>query len=91
MDKHVPENRPWGMRVPTSKNQLLLRCPLCKRERMVTRQIGDYPEAVRMEIQCDRCNTGDFDEVMYYDAGGKHITRDTSEAAPPAETKAEHR
>ncbi len=43
----------------------------------------DYPEAVRLEVRCDKCDNGDFSETMYYDAAGKHITRDP---ALPANT-----
>lgn len=61
--------------------QLLLRCPKCRRETMVDRAPTDYPEAVRIEVACDRCNAGDFAEVMQFDAAGRHITRDPDERA----------
>jgi hypothetical protein len=29
-----------------------------------------------MEIICPKCDDGDFHEPFYYDARGRHITRD---------------
>lgn len=58
---------------------LLLRCPKCRKEMQVDRMPHDYPEAVRLEIACEDCNHGDFDESCYFDAAGKHITRDPQE------------
>lgn len=55
---------------------ILLRCPKCRRSKRVPRCDHDYPEAVAVEIQCDRCNPGDFDEPHYFDAAGKSIVRD---------------
>ena len=60
------------------RTHILLRCPDCKREIEVKRDEHDYPEAVRVEVRCDKCDDGDFAEVMHYDADGKHITRDPS-------------
>lgn len=64
-----------GQAEPTV-GRLLLRCPRCKREMMVDREPTDYPEAVRAEVTCDRCDDGDFAEMMQFDAQGRHITRD---------------
>jgi len=58
------------------KSYIQLRCPKCKRKLTVKREPEDYPEAVRLEVTCPRCNGGDFAETMYFDASGKHITRD---------------
>lgn len=60
------------------ETHILLRCPYCKREMEAERADTDYPEAVRLEVRCDNCDDGGFDETMYYDAAGKHITRDPS-------------
>lgn len=60
------------------ETHILLRCPYCKREMEAERADTDYQEAVRMEVRCDKCDNGDFAETMYYDAAGKHITRDPS-------------
>ena len=46
---------------------------------MVAREPTDYPEAVRAEVACDLCAAGDFDEMMQFDASGRHITRDPDE------------
>jgi hypothetical protein len=59
---------------------LLLRCPKCRKEMEVERQAHDYPEAVRLELACEECNGGDFEESCYFDADGKHITRDPEAA-----------
>lgn len=58
---------------------ITLRCRKCLREMQVDRQPIDYPEAVRLELTCYRCDKGDFDESVYFDAQGKHIIRDPSE------------
>jgi hypothetical protein len=65
-------------------NTILLRCPKCNREMQVARDYTDYPEAVRVEVTCDRCDDGDFSELMHFDADGNHITRDPDIAATPA-------
>ena len=62
-------------------NTILLRCPKCKREMQVQRDETDYPEAVRAEVWCDRCDDGDFHELSHYDADGNHIVRDPKIAA----------
>ena len=67
-------------------HNILFRCPKCHREKWIQRAKADYPEAARLEIQCANCNHGDFDEPMYYDVNGKHITRDPS--VPPTPTDA---
>jgi len=56
----------------------VLRCPKCGKQKTTKRQPEDYPEAVRMEIVCPKCDDGDFHEPFYYDADGTHITRDPS-------------
>jgi hypothetical protein len=61
---------------------ILLRCTKCPREMQVSRQETDYPEAVRVETCCDRCDDGDFHETFQYDAEGNHITRDPRELLP---------
>lgn len=61
---------------------LTLRCPKCRKEISTERQDYDYPEAVRMEIICPKCDDGDFHEPFYFDANGKHITRDPEGSHP---------
>ncbi len=58
---------------------ITLRCPACCRTISVNRVATDYPEAVRVEVKCDICYDGD-DEVMQFDAAGRHITRDPTAA-----------
>lgn len=64
------------------ETQIELRCPRGARSLSVARDEYDYPEAVRVEVVCDKCDDGDFAEVMHYDADGNHITRDPSQPAP---------
>ncbi len=63
-----------------------LRCPKCDRCLTVERAPYDYPEAKRMDIICWECDDGDFHEAMYYDAKGKHITRDPDEVITEPQT-----
>src|SRR5574337_781965 len=69
-------------RMPAAKSSggagcwLELRCPKCGKRKSTERRPEDYPEAVRMEIICPKCDDGDFHEPFYYDASGRHITRD---------------
>ena len=65
--------------VDVNVGRLLLRCPKCGRSQATDRQENDYPEAVRLEIVCPKCDDGDFHEPFYYDAQGKHIYRDPEE------------
>lgn len=57
-------------------NTIILRCTVCKREQNTERLDVDYPEAVMVQIVCPDCDIGNFSEVFYYDAEGKHIIRD---------------
>jgi len=41
-------------------------------------------EAIRIEVTCPDCDTGDFSEMMQFDEDGRHITRDPDET-PNAE------
>lgn len=69
------ELRPRAAPEPPS-GRMPLRCPKCDRATTVARHRWDYPEAVRMELLCPSCSNGDFAEPFYFDAAGKHITRD---------------
>jgi hypothetical protein len=52
-----------------------LRCPHCRREKMVRREDHDLPGTARIETQCDKCgNGGDRPEVLYFDAAGKQLS-----------------
>lgn len=65
-----------------TKDQILMRCPACPAQRMVSRVPYDYPEAVVIEVHCDRHNSADAEASIpkYFDAAGNHITRDPEAA-----------
>lgn len=67
--------------------KITMRCPKCGRCESVERATFDYPEAVRLEFPCPRCDDGERFEIHYYDAAGQHITRDPT--APMAEPRFE--
>lgn len=50
--------------------------------RLVARGPFDYPEAVRLELLCDECGDGGFDEPFYFDRNGEHIVRDIEDPTP---------
>lgn len=77
----MPEDTGGNVRLNEGLGVIELRCPKCKRTMMAERQPEDYPEAARIEVTCDRCDDGDFSETMYFDAAGKHITRDPNDDA----------
>lgn len=56
--------------------KIVIRCPKCGRTGSTPRVASDYPETVSIEVMCDACNHGDFDEQKSFDAAGNHITRD---------------
>ena len=64
------------------EEQITLRCRVCKQTRRVKRLSFDYPEAVVIETLCDTHHPGDRVEEFYFDANGKHITRDPEEPCP---------
>lgn len=53
--------------------QITLRCPECNRTKEVRKDSTDLKNAAVVEIQCDKCNRGDFSEVFYYDAEGRQL------------------
>ena len=67
-------HNPWSM--DDRHGLILLRCPLCCREKHICRSTYDYPEAVALEIVCPDCDDGDFHEPRYYDAEGACVIRD---------------
>lgn len=58
------------------KNQIHLECPKCGKNVMTERADYDPPNAVRMEMKCEDCNHGDFEEIHYFDADGKWCNAD---------------
>lgn len=59
---------------------ITLRCPKCRRTKSAKRDSSDPPGTVTVEIQCPKCNPGDFDSPAYFDARGKELFY-TEEAA----------
>lgn len=54
---------------------IVLECPGCKRRVSVARCLYDPPQATKLSLVCNQCDSGgDFSEEMYFDAAGKHIT-----------------
>lgn len=63
-------------------DRIPLLCPECGMARLVARGPFDYPEAVRLELLCDECGDGGFDEPFYFDRNGEHIVRDIEDPTP---------
>lgn len=59
------------------EDTIILECTKCESvlSTMRDKQL-DPPEAVKMVGICPDCDSGDFDEPMYFDAAGNHIVRD---------------
>ena len=52
-------------------SEVKLRCPQCKRTKMVTRDESDPAGTAVVDVLCDRCDDGGgFPETHYYDAKG---------------------
>jgi hypothetical protein len=50
-----------------------LRCPKCQKERDVVKEQSDPPGTAVVQVACDGCNQGDFEDVMYFRADGSQI------------------
>ena len=61
---------------------ILLRCPACPAEKVVARVPTDYPEAVAVDVHCDRHGSVDLEREVprYFDAAGNVISRDPGAA-----------
>ena len=54
-------------------SRITLRCPKCKNQKLVPRDKTDPPETALVVSQCDRCNEGDFDSLLYFAADGRQL------------------
>jgi len=54
-------------------DKIKLKCPKCKREKLVDREPFDPSAAVIMELECYDCGQGGFDDPVYIDKDGKQI------------------
>lgn len=50
-----------------------LRCPHCKKERKVARDISDPDGCVVVEFMCPDCNPDGFESIEYFNADGGRI------------------
>ena len=57
-----------------ARTMILLTCSTCSREQLEMRQEYDPPLAIELNfLKCDRCNSGDFEMLSYYDANGHEV------------------
>jgi hypothetical protein len=66
----------------SNADKILLECTSCGRKKRVPREPTDPPGLALMQMQCDRCNRGDFAPEFYFDAQGHEINCD-GELLPP--------
>ena len=59
--------------IPTHPDSILLHCIACGRRKQARRDPTDPPGTAVVQARCPECVGGDFDEVLYFDASGKHI------------------
>jgi hypothetical protein len=52
---------------------ITMRCPNCKREQAAPRDATDPPGTAVVQATCDRCDRGDFAEVIYFDRNGRQL------------------
>lgn len=52
---------------------ITMRCPKCKRTKSAERDETDPPGTAVVQVTCDRCDNGDFAEVLYFDAAGNQL------------------
>lgn len=55
------------------RHTIKLECGKCGESKITLRAKTDPPDAVRVQITCPECNSGDFDETMHFDASGAHL------------------
>lgn len=55
------------------RGRITMECPWCKKTLEVDRDAGDPPEAVRIALQCDTCDDGDFHSPVFYAADGEQV------------------
>lgn len=49
---------------------ITIECPDCSRTMLIDRDRTDPSMAVRLRLQCDQCDDGDFHSPEYVDADG---------------------
>ena len=62
---------------PLKPGKIHLLCPKCGRKQSNNprEEAYDPPNAAVIQIQCPKCNGGDFDSEMYFDSKGNEIAR----------------
>ena len=59
------------------RDLVILRCPICKKEKKVDRHKSDPPGCTVVETACPDCSrSGDFEIVDYFNAAGAQIDCD---------------
>jgi C4-type Zn-finger protein len=53
-----------------------LTCPECGKALDTERADYDPPNAVSMEMKCEECNYGGFENIHYFDATGNEVSGD---------------
>jgi len=52
---------------------IVLKCPKCKREKIVRREPSDPKAACVVLILCPDCHRGEFGEARYFDDAGNEL------------------
>lgn len=52
---------------------VLLRCPKCKREKRARKEQSDPPDTAVVELCCPECVGSNWEQIAYYDKGGREI------------------
>lgn len=55
---------------------VMLRCRQCARTKKTFKHRTDPPNTAVVDCICDRCDRGDFAEVIYFDAEGRQLDGD---------------
>ena len=58
---------------PPKNPTIIIKCPVCKKQKIIDREPFDPVEAVIMELYCYECDNGGFDDPAYFDKNGKQI------------------
>lgn len=66
-------DRACGFDPYAPRDDVLLRCPKCGREKSAARDSTDPPGTSLVVLQCPECVQGDFDVPGYYDAEGNEL------------------
>lgn len=63
----------WYLTAPINEDDIILRCPKCKRTQLERKWSNDPKEAKICESLCPKCDNGDFYEEVFYDKDNKVI------------------